>query len=724
MKLKPTLLLCILLAAAPLFAGEPKRPTIGLALAGGSARGLAHIGVLEWLEEHRIPVDYIAGTSMGGLVAAYYATGSTPQDLRRLIRELDWDDLLSGAPAYRQLAFRRKEDRRAFPNAFELGLRNGMHLPIGLNGGHKIGLVLDRLAAPYYDIKSFDDLPIPFRCVATDILNARSAVFKDGPLSDALRATMAIPVVFAPVEIGGVWYADGGLLNNLPADVVKEMGADIVIAVQLDRPPVKAGDLQSFIGMVDRSINIMIYEDENRHVALADVALKLNLGQFGSSDFKSGDAIADLGYKEADKLAEKLARYALDEDSWRRHLEQRRSRRRTAMPAMQFVEIEGTRAEAATVMARQLLFNLGQPLNEDRVRLELDKITGWGRYDGLGYRVYPAGGQNGLKVRVREKRHGPPFLNLGVEINGSQAGHIQFILNGRLTVLDLGAYRAEWRTDVSLGARNLFATEYCRPLRGTQWFVAPRAYHESVQANLYDRGDIVAEYRVRNAGAGADLSYAFGRFSELRMGYELTSSLAEVRVGDPLLPAVSGKQSTASVRWNYDAQDSALVPRAGMAIRSAYEWVFDSPDAERDFPRMEVQVRFFQPVRPRTSLFMIASGGTTFGREASILKKFTMGGPMRLGALGIDEVRVDQYARLATGMLKEISRLPPLAGGSVFAAAWHEMGKAFHAPEFPGLNHTASAGLVVETAIGPLFLGGSVGQDGRRKAYFMLGRLF
>jgi NTE family protein len=212
--------------AAPLLATQDRpqgRPRIGVALEGGGALGLAHIGVLEWFEEHHIPVDYVAGTSMGGLVGGFYATGMSPTELKKLIAGVDWNAVLGDATPYEDLSYRRKEDQRAYPNAFILGLRNGLSLPAGLNSGHQIGLLIDRITLPYYKLESFHTLPTPFRCVATDIVSGKQVVFEQGSLAEALRSTMSIPGAFAPVVDKDRVLVDGGLVNNLPTDVVKQM---------------------------------------------------------------------------------------------------------------------------------------------------------------------------------------------------------------------------------------------------------------------------------------------------------------------------------------------------------------------------------------------------------------------------------------------------------------------------------------------------------------------
>jgi len=226
------------------------RPKIGVALEGGGALGLAHIGVLQWFEEHRIPVDYIAGTSMGGLVGGFYATGRSPKELQHLVSQQNWDVIIGGLTPYQDLSYRRKEDARDYPTYFQLGLKRGISLPSALNAGHQIGLLIDRETLSYAGVKSFDDLPIPYRCVATDLVSGKEVVFKEGSLSLAMRASMSIPGVFKPVRDGDQVLVDGGLVANLPTEVVRQMGADIVIAVHLDIAPVKADEIQSFFSVL------------------------------------------------------------------------------------------------------------------------------------------------------------------------------------------------------------------------------------------------------------------------------------------------------------------------------------------------------------------------------------------------------------------------------------------------------------------------------------------
>lgn len=277
----------------------PHRPTIGVALGGGGALGLAHIGMLQWMEENHIPVDKLAGTSMGALVGAVFATGRNGVEMRQLVKTILWDEALLKEPSYAQLSYRRKQDRRDYQFGGELGLKHGFTGPNGFDPGHGVGLVLDRISFAYSTISSFDDLPTPFRCVATDLLSGQSVVLHDGSLAQALRASMAIPGVFTPQELDGKVLADGGIVDNLPTDVVRQMNADVVIAVDIVTQPPTPTQFESVSGVLTRAVDVMVLDNERRALQLADIVVSLDLGKLGAFDYDQSETIINLGYKAA-----------------------------------------------------------------------------------------------------------------------------------------------------------------------------------------------------------------------------------------------------------------------------------------------------------------------------------------------------------------------------------------------------------------------------------------
>src|SRR5713226_4605261 len=450
------------------------RLKIGVALEGGGALGLAHIGVLQWFEEQHVPVDFIAGTSMGGLVGGFYATGLSPKEMKNLIESLDWDAILRDRTPYEDLSFLRKQDQRAYPNSLVLGLRKGLYLPAGLNAGHQIGLLIDRETLPYFGLPSFDDLPVPFRCVATDLVSAKQFVFKDGSLAEALRATMSIPGAFAPVHDGQHVYVDGGLVNNLPTNVVREMGADIVIAIHLERQPVEAKNIQSLLSVLEQSVRAVVSESEVRGLANADAIVSVQLGHFGMRDFTKNQPIMQTGYEAAKNKSKLLERFALNDAEWQEYVRERDSRKRTLMPVPAFIQVQGTSAPAQEDIRRYLKRFTGKPLDAGTLDPALTRLTGGGRYDTLDYRIVEREGKQGLLIVVKEKDFAPPTLQPAFEVDGSEAGDIEFTLGTRLTLVDVAGFRSEWRTDFLFGNTYGISSELYRPFWGeSKWFFAP-----------------------------------------------------------------------------------------------------------------------------------------------------------------------------------------------------------------------------------------------------------
>jgi len=507
--------------SASVDAAQKSRPKIGVALEGGGALGLAHIGVLQWFEDHHIPVDYIAGTSMGGLVAGLYASGKSPSELEELVKAQSWNTIIGGEIPYEDLSFRRKEDLTAYPNSFHLGLKHGLSLPSGLNTGHLITLLIDRETLPYSEVKTFDELPIPFRCVATDLVSGKEIIFRDGQLAEALRATMSIPAIFSPVRNGEQVYVDGGLVGNLPTDVVRAMGADIVIGVHLEVSPAKASEITSLVSVLGRSIDVVIRDNEIRGLAGADLVVKVDVHQFNSMDYEKSETIIGIGKEAAAGKTTVLTPYSLDDSAWRDYLERRDTRKKTHVAVPQYVKVEGVDPEAQANIERFLKPLVGKPVDTKKLDHLLTRLAGIGKFSRVGYRMGSINGQDGLIFTVHEKDYAPPILQLGFEVDGSEIGDVNFTQAARLTFMDVAGYRSEWRVDALFGNTYGVQTELYRPLTAiSKWFVAPRAGASENAFKIYNRNNPRAEYRLRRTSIGADVGYGFSRFTEVRAGYE------------------------------------------------------------------------------------------------------------------------------------------------------------------------------------------------------------
>jgi NTE family protein len=737
MKIRAALSLLLLVLAAGEFAHPqelPKRdrkarPTLGLVLEGGGALGLAHIGVITWMEEHHIPVNYVAGTSMGGLVGGIYATGRTPAEVKELINGIDWDQVLSGVTPFRDLSYRRKEDAHEVPGQLEFGLRGGLQFPSGFNTGQEVNLLLDKVALPYSEIPSFNDLPIPFACVATDLVSGKRHVFRDGSLSLAMRSTMSLPGIFTPVRSGKSLYADGFLLDNLPIDVGKEMGADVVLGIHLETAPMDPSTTLSSFGVLGQAISVMSNANVVRSMEQADVLVVVPLQKYTSLDYDKADAIIKAGYDAAAAKATVLSAFSVSEGEWEEYIATRNSRRKTA-PIPQFVAVTGaTSAPMAKAMEKQMSALVGKPVDTKAVDQDMMTIVGQGRFSTSTYSMIDKNGEQGLQVQIEEKSYAPPIVRPLILIDGSQYNNVLFSIGARITFLDVGSYRSELRNDVILGSEYLLSSEYFHPYTTTSnWFISPRLGFDSTQFNVYSGNTLQASYRIRQYGGGLDTGYSFGRTGEFRLGYEGGYENATPEIGNiPTLPVTAGATGDVRVKYQLTTLDDPVIPRAGTSLLIYTKGYNVNPAAPGPFPLTEIQAKQFFRLSAPTSVFVTASGGSSYGYKTG-LPSFSLGGGQRLVAWSTNELLTNQYFLGQVGYIRELVKLPPFLGSSVNALGIFELGKTYKLPNAtvnpPNLPLDFAGGLLVNTIFGPVFVAGAVGDYGHARFYFQIGHVF
>ena len=706
-------------------AAAGRHPTIGVALEGGGAKGLAHIGVLQWFEDNHIPVDFIAGTSMGGLIGGFYATGYRPPEIRDIVEQLDWNQVLSGAILYPDLSFRRKQDLRDYPNSLELGLRHGVSLPSGLNSGQSVLALMDRYMLPYANPTNFNDLPVPFRCVATDLISGKPVVFSNGSLSEALRATMSIPAVFAPLRKPGEIYADGGLLDNLPTDVVKQMGADIVIGVHLAVAPTNPQTVRSLLSVANASTGVMISANELRGMEHADILITVDVAGYTTLDFSKTEQIIPKGFEAARDKASLLSRFSLSPEEWNRYLSQREAKRAKFVPTPQFIEVTGTTRELKDQIQDAFASNVGQPIDRTRIENEISDVMGLGRFNSIGYSLIERDGKTGLQIEVEPKLTSPPWLKPGFAIDGADPYNVGFTFASRITFLDVGGYRSEVRIDLAAGSMYGARGEYYHPFTpSTRWFIAPQIFAANNPINLYSGNNLLAEYRLKTAGGGADVGITFDRFSELRLGYTAGYLDATRRIGSALLPTVNGRTGATSLRFLTDHRDNPVIPRTGTSLLGGFQWIDANPGATQQFPSASLQLQGFLPVSNPGSIYGIAEGGSTFGYQHTGIPQFFLGGPNRLAAFGVDQFLVNQYWYGRVGYLHRIGQLPTFLGNGVYVTGAYEIAKPYGLNNAISLPQDGVVGVITETIFGPMLIGASYGNDGNRKWFFQLGRVF
>ena len=714
-------------------APAPSRPQIGVAFGGGSARGFAHVGVIRWFEEHHIPIDLAAGTSMGGLVGGSFATGMSSSELEVLLAETDWDKMF-GASSFRFKNIRRKQDARAYPSRLEFGLKKGLGLPSSLNNGQQVDLLLAKITAAYAGMTTFDDLPTPFRCLAVDLTTANQVVLDRGSMARAMRATMSLPGIFPPVPLDGRVLVDGGAMNNVPADVVRSMGADVVIAINVGSMSETRAVSQSLFGLIGGTIDAMMIASTRRGMAAADIVINPQLDGFGSLDWRRTSELVQAGYQAAEAMREKLLPLAVDDTAWQEYVQARTAKRRTAYPTPRSLQVIGaTRADERRI--RTLLEpRLNQPIDPTALQVDFDVLSGLDAYEMLNWDVVQDGDQPVLVVRATAKPHAPPFLMLSINLQNTTSEDFSFQLAGRYLAYDVLGAGSELRLDAGVGSIPTLAAGLYHPFGSSPMFWSIGGGVLKRRFNLVSEDVVVASYADRRAFARFDLGLNLGRDSEVRVGLNTAHIEAERLIGNPLLPNLSGHQGELVAHWVYDSQDNVAVPSSGSRVKAAIRQVLDAPlpppevaavTSNEDLTQAEVEGSKFWPRRAgRDRLFVNGGLGTSFNDHPLPTDQFQLGLPLRLGAFDVGERRGSHYAAVSAGYLLGIGRLPDFLGGPIFVGGWVENGSAFEKLSAAQLSTHLGFGVVAETLFGPALAGTSIGFDGNRRYYISLGRLF
>jgi NTE family protein len=708
------------------------RPSIGVAFGGGSARGIAHVGVIRWLAEHRIPIDLAAGTSMGGLIGGSFATGMDADEIATMLGDIDWD-VMFGSSSFAYKNIRRKADARAYPTRLEFGLKGGLVAPTALNNGEQIELLLGRIASPYSDIDHFDRLPTPFRAVAVDLVSATEVVMDRGSLAQAMRATMSLPLIFPPVERDGRVLVDGGAMNNVPADVVRAMGADKVIAVNVGNLEDREGINYSMSGLAGETLDAMMRASTKASIASADVILDVPLSDFGSLDWRRSADLISAGYAAAEARRDQLLPLAVSEAEYAQWQLDRQSRRNRALPIPTFIRLDGVAEGDARRLNVVLQRHVGVPLVLPEIEKDLAEFSGLDRYETITWGLSKnAAGESGLIVTARAKPYAPPFMMLGLNLENTTSSTFRITATARYLAFGLLTSSSELRIDGTLGSNPAAWAEFYQPIASTALFIAPYAGAVTSTFNVVQDDELVAQYDRLFSGAGVNLGVNLGAHSDLRLGAYFGRLDADVAIGDPGLPSVAGAEQGSEMIWRFDTQDSPVVPSRGTVSTVKLSYTFDAPDVTVDeevhlsesVTQLSGTGSRFWSLSERNRAFFYGGMGTSFDEEPLPPSKFALGSFARLGAYSQGDLIGSHYYVGTGGLLHRLGRLPDFVGGPIFAGAWLENGDAFDDWALAKWRTNVSAGLIMETLLGPMVVAGSAGFDGRWRTYIGVGRIF
>lgn len=723
------LLLVCVVSFVPMVTADPVegRPTVGLVLSGGGAKGMAHVGVLRVLEEMRIPVDLVVGTSAGSAVGALYASGMPVNEIEQRFIDLDWVSSFRDDPGRAYKPVRRKQEDWRFPVVPGLGVRlDGLHVGGGIIAGQNLGFILNELTRNAALVEDFDQLAIPFRAVATDLETGEQVVIGNGNLSEAIRASMSIPGVYAPVRWDGRLLVDGGVANNLPVTVAREMGADIVIAVDITDPLLKAEDLQeafSVVGQLTTMMTRMNTDYQLERLQEQDILIRPDLEGRSSSDFYDAPILFELGATSTRSHAGELRHLSVSRERW--------TDIRETMNASGFspgdivrIEVDQDSRLAGEFLRSRIRQETGEPLDVEALEDDLKRIYGLGYYETASYSLSPSDEGTVLTIRVQGKSWGPNYLAFGLNYEDNFDGETRFNVGSALRMTELNALGGEWQTGLQLGTEPYVRTEWFQPLDyGYERFlIAGAEYTRDTFSVFGDDGDRIAEVDVTFRQFDLALGMELGGNGDVRLGYTRGYATVDEQVGTPVAPSGSIHQGSFSLQLVHDSLNDIFYPQSGgfAGIRGRMER--DDLGSDRHFDSVTGMGLGTGSWRGFTITGLLYAHAVTRG-EPGIENTVRLGGFRRLSAYAPGEITGENAAMASLFASQEF-------GGPFlpwFAGMGFETGNAWESFDDASWNNTVRSWSVfagVDTFLGPVQLATAYNNEDDWTAYLNIGFSF
>jgi NTE family protein len=707
-----------------------KRPRIGLVLGGGGARGAAHIGAIKVLEEMHIPIDYVVGTSMGSIVGGAYAVGKPPAEMEAKLGQADWKVLLSDRVKREDRSIYQKQVERANILGLEIGHRDGkLLLPRGAVIGSQLEVFFGGLVDLYHG--SFDDLAIPFRAVATDIATGEMVVIDKGSLVGAMRGSMSVPGVFAPYPFDDRLLVDGMVVRNLPVDVVRKMGADVVIAVNVGSTLAPREDIRDALSVTGQMVSILT--EQNVQASLKELGpddvlidVQAELGDFSTADFPNAVSTIPQGAAAAKRVADKLSRYSVPPEAYEAHRASQKERYKIVKQDKTRVDTTGLKyvnpesVEAIVGAASQ------GPVSGDSAELDaaLQTLASTEDFEKFDYRFEEVDGERVLVIKPIEKDWGPTYLRFGFGLSYDFQGQSSFdvLINHRMTWLN--SKGLEWRNTVSLGRTTAISSELYQPLDSRRaFFVAPNFAAFRQRNDLYIDESPVSSYLVQRLLVGLDLGVNFGTAAQVRLGYVGGREKASPEVSLPAFPEVEQDVGALRAGLVYDTFDNWAFPHYGLYVRASTLYSREGLGSDTDWEKIDLGLdRAFSHGVHRLQLSI--AGGSSLGSDLPVFEAPALGGFLRLSGFGDRQFVGQEYAfgRAIYSYALGQSQLTDNAlyiGGSLEAGNVYER---LNGPSSTGLKFAASLFVAADTAVGPAYLGAGMGEGGAFALYLYLGK--
>ncbi len=709
-----------------------ERPKIALVLSGGGARGAAHAGVIKLLERHRVPVDFVAGTSFGALVGGLYASGMSPDEIIDWLEDFDWEAALVDRPPRRALSVRRKQDDNAYALRLRLGFRDGHPvLPKGLLSGLQLGFMVRTRTLHSDRWASFDDFPIPFRAIATDIERGERVILDDGPLADALLASMAVPGVVAPFEIDGKLLLDGGLVDNLPVDVVRRMGAEIVIAVDVTTPLAPRDTLEDVLGVSAQVINLVGQENMAKAIASLgsdDLLIRPDLSGIGAADFESMGEAIQRGLATGPVISNRLRALSLDETAWRAWVERQRMAD-TGWPVIDFIEIDNPTPIADALIHARITQETGKRLSMSRLQRDVNSLYSIGEFDRIGFNLVERGGRTGLLISVTANELGPNYLRFGLNIQDDLDGDGEYNFQVLHTRTQVNALNGEWRNEIQIGSTRQLSTGLFQPVtwRG-DFFVYPRAEFARSTFDLFDAvGNRIARYRFGVDTLAVDTGWQWRNIGEVAVSAFREDVEAEPQIGSPSMPSFSDTLGGWEWRVTADHLDSWTFPADAWYFELRGKHASDRFGGVREFGRVSTLALWAWAPTDDDRIVYSFRGGTRTSGSLPLYEQFQLGGFLALSGLRQGELRGDHVFMTRLIYYRRLAKFPPALGDGFYVGLSHERGNVWNDRAAMGLDDLrwgSGAFLGADLSIGALYLGIGHADNGDNAGYLYLQRSF
>jgi NTE family protein len=701
-----------------------QRPRIGLVLSGGGARGIAHIGVIKALEASGVHVDCVAGTSMGALVGAFYAIGMPVEEMEQTILALDWSTLFNDALERPERSIRRKEEDRLSLSSIGLGIdRSGLKIATGVVAGQRVQAFFERSTVAANGITHFDQLPIPFRAVATDLNSGLAVVLDHGSLATAMRASMSLPAVLDPVEIDDQILVDGGLANQLPVDVVRQMGADVVIAVNVGMPLDRLDSNANLLTVINQLTSLMTAGNTRSAIASLgekDLLITPALGtEVGSTDFTQSQLAIQIGLDAGLAVGARLAELSTPAPTRMTML------RRDVTPVVDFIRLDNRTPYANEVILSRIDLSIGQPLDMVSLENQLRVVYGIGTFASVSYQVVNEQGQTGVLVTAVPKSQGPNYVQIGLALSSDFGSEFSANFRASLLMAPISEFGAEARVFAQIGSEPTLGLEYYRPFDPmNQNALLFRSFYESADIQTYDaEGNNTATYDVRQVTASAAWVREFGSLGALNIGIRRGVGQTLVATGDPSLPEVNYQIGDLSATLTLDKLDNLYFPRHGYYARMGVLGSRKALGADANFVQADLDFIGARRFGKHAVQYGLRLHSTTSG-IAPLQSIYRLGGRGRGIGYRHNELSGQNYAVLIGGYLYELT---DLLGRSAYFGSTIEITNAWAVrPDFDFSTNVVNAGIYLgfDSWIGPMLLGYGMRETGEGALFLEIGQQF